>query len=203
MQLKQHDALLVVDMQRDFLPGGALPVPGGEAIIIPLNQYIQLFILKGLPIFFTRDWHPPEHCSFMEQGGPWPRHCVAGTSGTEFAEGLLVPNESFIISKAKRQDKEAYSAFACTDLATILRRQGIKRLFIGGLATDYCVLNTVLDALAAGLQVVLLEDAISAVNVHPGDEERALQRIREAGSGNVIASTSAASFRNGSDMLTG
>jgi len=175
------DALIIVDVQQDFLPGGALPVDGGDRIIPVLNRYIERFRRLGLPIVATRDWHPPNHCSFLTQGGPWPPHCVAGTPGARFSETLQLPQDTIIISKASDPEQEAYSGFQHTDLESRLRRMGVKRLFIGGLATDYCVLNTVREALARGFEVFLLTDAIRAVNASPGDEQKALQEMQRLG----------------------
>ena len=179
--LSPGDALLIVDVQNDFLPGGALAVPRGDTVIPALNRYLERFKSKGLPIYATRDWHPPNHCSFKGQGGLWPAHCVAESPGARFAEGLNLPPDTIIISKATTAEQEAYSGFAGTDLAECLRSAHVQRLFIGGLATDYCVLNTVEDALAAGSQVFLLVDAISAIDARPGDGERACEEMRLQG----------------------
>ncbi len=175
------DALLMVDVQRDFLPGGSLAVPGGDAVVPVLNRYLELARRHGLSVFASRDWHPADHCSFRSRGGPWPEHCVSGTAGAAFAPGLEIPADVTIISKAMQRDADAYSAFAGTGLARLLRDRGVKRLLVGGLATDYCVLNTVRDALREGFGVLLLEDAIRAVNVEPGDGERARTEMRRAG----------------------
>jgi len=170
----QGDALVVVDVQNDFLPGGSLAVPRGDEVIPVLNRYLAAFILRGLPIFATRDWHPPNHCSFQPYGGPWPPHCVAGSEGAALAPALELPASSILITlKGTQPEKDAYSAFDGTDLDARLRAQGVGRLFVGGLTTDYCVLCTVKDGLKAGYAVVLLQDAIRAVNVRPGDGERA------------------------------
>lgn len=179
--LQPHDALLVVDVQRDFLPGGSLAVPGGDAVVPVLDRYISLAQAYGVPVLATRDWHPPDHCSFTAQGGPWPPHCVAGTPGAAFARGLHLPGEAAVVSKAMRAAEEAYSAFAGTPLAQLLREKGVCRVLVGGLATDYCVLQTVRDALREGFAVVLLADAICAVEVHPGDGARALREMCDAG----------------------
>lgn len=183
VSLHALDALIVVDVQCDFLPGGALAVPQGDEVVPVLNRYIQLFAKVGLPIVFTRDWHPSDHCSFREQGGPWPSHCVAGTPGAAFAPGLDVPTDAWLVSKAIQTQPDAYSGFQGTDLADRLHRQGCKRLFIGGLATDYCVLETVRDALRKKFAVLLLEDAIRAVDVQPGDGMRAIESMIAAGAG--------------------
>ncbi len=175
------DALLVVDVQNDFLPGGSLAVPAGDAVIAPLNRVIEQFREAGLPIVATRDWHPPAYCSFQAQGGPWPPHCIAGSPGAAFAAGLRLPSDAVIIDKATAVDRDAYSGFEGTDLAARLRGAGVRRLFVGGLATDYCVLNTVRDALGEGLAVMLLGDAIRAVDVQPGDGDRAIAEMQSLG----------------------
>lgn len=177
----EGDALVVVDVQNDFLPGGALAVPEGDAVIGPLNHVLEIFHSRGLPIFATRDWHPENHCSFQPQGGPWPQHCVAGSDGAQFPPALALPAFTAIVSKATAAEKDAYSGFEDTPLAMQLMMYGTKRVLVGGLATDYCVLNTVKDAVKNGFQVVLLTDAIRAVNVQPGDGERALAEMRALG----------------------
>jgi nicotinamidase/pyrazinamidase len=179
--LRRGDALLVVDVQRDFLPGGSLAVTDGNAVIEPLNDYIRAFETRELPIFFTRDWHPANHCSFADAGGGWPVHCVQGTAGASFAKGLDVTSADPIISKGTDPSAEAYSAFSGTHLASLLQALGVHRVFIGGLATDYCVLETASDARTRGLDVVVLQDAIRAVNAQAGDEARALQRMQGLG----------------------
>jgi nicotinamidase/pyrazinamidase len=175
------DALIVVDVQNDFLPGGNLAVPHGDEVTPALNRYLALFEAKGLPIYFTRDWHPANHCSFRQQGGPWPPHCIAESFGAQFAPDLKRPAHATVISKATRADKDAYSGFEGTDLDARLKSQGVKRVFVGGLATDYCVLNTVRDARRHGYQVALLEDAVRAVNVHPDDGLKALEEMQGLG----------------------
>lgn len=174
------DALIVVDVQRDFLPGGSLAVPRGDEVVPVLNRYIRRF--RGIaPVVATRDWHPPDHCSFAEQGGPWPPHCVRGTAGAEFAPELELSEEAAIVSKATESERDAYSGFDGTELEDLLKRQGVERVSVGGLATDYCVLETVKDARKAGFEVLLLTDAIRAVGVEPGDEEAALAEMQAAG----------------------
>ena len=175
------DALIVVDVQRDFLPGGALAVPGGDAVVAPLNAWIERFAAADAPIRVTRDWHPVDHCSFKAQGGPWPPHCVAGTPGAEFAEGLRLPGRYQVISKATSQANDAYSDFEGTDLAAELRSHGVRRVWVGGLATEYCVRATVLDAIRNGFEAHVLVPAVRAIDVEPGDGQRALEEMRSAG----------------------
>ena len=178
---RQGDALILVDVQVCFVPGGTLGVPDGEAVIPLLNRYASLFQSRGLPVFATRDWHPPDHCSFAPQGGPWPPHCIAGSEDAAFAPGLELPDDVQVISKATEPGREAYSGFDGTDLAERLHAGGVKRIFVGGLATDYCVLNTVLDGLQAGFEVYLLRDAVRGVNATPGDDVRAIDKMQRAG----------------------
>ena len=175
------DALLVTDVQNDFLPGGSLAVAGGDRVIAPLNGWIARFRAAGLPIVATRDWHPPDHCSFASQGGVWPPHCIAGTPGAAFPAALALPGDALVISKAAGSEADAYSGFAGTRLHLELRAMGVRRLFVGGLTTDYCVLNTVLDARRLGYEVLMLADSTRAVNVQPGDGERALAAMIAAG----------------------
>lgn len=150
-------------------------------MIAPLNAWIRRFLQAHRPIIATRDWHPPDHCSFIPQGGPWPPHCVAGTEGAKFAPTLALPADAWVIAKATEKEREAYSGFAGTELDARLRAAGIERLLVGGLATDYCVKNTVLDALRLGYRVVVLRQAIRAVDVSPGDGARALAEMQAAG----------------------
>jgi nicotinamidase/pyrazinamidase len=174
IQLTPKDALVIVDVQNDFLPDGRLGVADGDAVIPTLNHVIAQFIARARPVYATRDWHPLQHISFTAQGGIWPTHCVANTWGAAFPSALNLPPSARIISKATTPGQDAYSGFEGTDLARQLRAQGVERLFIGGLATDYCVLNTVKDALAHGFHVMLMLDAIQAVNLKPGDGEAAI-----------------------------
>ena len=180
-QARPGDALLIVDVQSDFLPGGALAVSRGDEVVAVLNRYIDAFEAKDLPVYATRDWHPERHCSFHARGGPWPPHCVAGTRGAEFAAALQLMPSTVVLSKATAPDEDAYSGFQGTDLDSRLRAAGIHRVFIGGLATDYCVLNTVRDALRLGYAVFLLTDAIRAVDVQPGDGLRAEEEMTRLG----------------------
>ncbi|MCC6545507.1 MAG: isochorismatase family protein [Nitrospirae bacterium] len=179
--LQPGDSLIIVDVQNDFLPGGSLAVPHGDAVVPVLNRYITAFTARALPVYVTRDWHPVNHCSFKAQGGPWPPHCIAETSGAQFAGNLKYPTGTIVISKATAPDKDAYSGFDGTDLDARLCEQTIKRLFVGGLATDYCVLNTVRDARRLGYEVYLLADAIRAVNVKPDDGRQAEEEMDRLG----------------------
>lgn len=180
-QPDERSALLVVDVQNDFCPGGALGVPKGDAILPRVNEYIRFFYEQGARVIASRDWHPPGHCSFKEQGGPWPVHCVQGSWGGQFHPHLVLAPETVIISKATDPKREAYSAFEGTPLAERLREWGVQTVFIAGLATDYCVRNSVLDARKLGLQIVVLEDAICGIDVTPGDCDKAIREMREAG----------------------
>lgn len=181
IQLTPGDALLVIDMQLDFLPGGKLGVPNGDQVIAPINRLMQLFGAQGLPVVASRDWHPENHCSFSARGGPWPPHCVAGTEGAEFAPQLHLPIDAVVVSKADTADTDAYSAFKGTGLAAQLRKRGVRRVVVCGLATDYCVLNTVIDARDNGFEVIVVPEAMRAVDVVPGDGDRALARMAELG----------------------
>lgn len=179
--LGQGDALLIVDLQDDFLPGGRLGVPQGDQVIPPINALIALYRAQRLPIYASRDWHPPEHCSFIAQGGPWPPHCVADSAGARFARDLDLPGDAIIVSKADTAEIDAYSAFSATGLAGEMGTRGIRRVAVCGLATDYCVLNTVLDGVKAGFEILLLPEAIRAVDVAPGDGDHAVARMLRAG----------------------
>ena len=172
------DALIVVDVQRDFCPGGALAVPDGDAVVPVINR-----LLKGADWFSvaTRDWHPPDHCSFKAQGGIWPPHCVAGPDGASFHPDLDAERIRHVASKATTKEAEAYSGFQDTDLAALLGSRGIRRTFVCGLATDYCVKATALDARRAGLDVVVIGDAVRGVEVHPGDCAKAVAEMTAAG----------------------
>lgn len=181
VRLLAGDALILVDVQLDFLPGGSLAVPHGDEVVPALNHYIAVFRRLTFPVVATRDWHPPDHCSFQAQGGPWPPHCVAGSDGARFASLLDLPCETRIVSKATARDKDAYSGFEGTDLDDWLKGTGVRRVFVGGLATDYCVLNTVRDALRLGYETYLMQDAVRAVDVAAGDGERAIAEMRSLG----------------------
>ena len=181
MRIDRDTALLVVDIQNDFCAGGALPVPEGDRVVPVINRYIDLFMDRGGHVFFTRDWHPRNHISFKERGGPWPPHCVQGTEGAAFHKDLKFPSGAPVISTADREDSEAYSGFSGTDLAARLRDLGVKTVLVGGLATDYCVKHTVFDAVKEGFETYFLQDASRGVEVSPGDTSKAVQEMKAAG----------------------
>jgi nicotinamidase/pyrazinamidase len=156
LNITSSDALIIADVQKDFLPGGALGIKDGDQIIPVLNEYITIFKEANAKVVASRDWHPSNHVSFQAQGGQWPPHCVQDTEGAQFSPNLKLPDIVTIVSKATDPNKEAYSVFDGTGLANQLISQGITRIFIGGLATDYCIVNSVLDAKKAGLDAVVL-----------------------------------------------
>jgi nicotinamidase/pyrazinamidase len=181
-----REALIVVDVQNDFCPGGALPVPNGDAVVPVLNDYLARADSAGMPIYASRDWHPPRTTHFSDYGGPWPAHCVQDTPGARFHPDLRLPPGTRILTKGTSDHDDGYSAFEGklpdgTTLAELLRSAGIQRVYVGGLATDYCVRATVLDARKVGLDVVWLGDASLPVDVHPGDGERARDEMIAAG----------------------
>jgi nicotinamidase/pyrazinamidase len=184
--MQAKDALIIVDVQNDFCPGGALAVSSGDEVIPVLNRVIERFSDAGLPIFATRDWHPQKTSHFSAYGGLWPAHCVQGTRGAEFHANLELKNDIVVISKGMAPDEDSYSGFQARDLsgarlAELLRRKAIERIIVGGLATDYCVKHTVLDGLKEGFKVLLLADAIRAVNLKPDDGELAIAEMVSAG----------------------
>jgi nicotinamidase-related amidase/vacuolar-type H+-ATPase subunit E/Vma4 len=181
IRIDNKSGLIVVDVQKDFTPGGALAVPEGDKIIPTINKYIEEFKKAGGKVFATRDWHPENHISFKERGGPWPPHCVQNTEGAEFHPDLKLPEDVEVVSKAYEPDKDAYSGFEGTDLEERLRRYGVERVFVCGLATDYCVKNTVLDAVSGGFETFLLTDAIKGIDANPGDSERAIEEMKQKG----------------------
>jgi nicotinamidase/pyrazinamidase len=178
----------VVDVQRDFCPGGALAVKHGDKVVPKLNRVIRAFTRASLPVFFTRDWHPLNHMSFKGQGGIWPPHCVKGTPGAEFHSRLKVPRGAVVVSKGTETGMEAYSGFQGTDLEKLLKETGVREVFLGGLATDYCVKETSLDALDAGLKVKVLEDCVRGVNLCKNDSELALREVVARGARLVTSS---------------
>jgi nicotinamidase/pyrazinamidase len=172
-------ALLIVDFQNDFTPGGALAVPEGDTIATRINALAASGDYDL--VVATRDWHPADHSSFAAQGGPWPVHCVAGTQGAQLHPDLARAPIDVIVDKGQEVDREGYSGFEGTDLEQLLRERGITQVTIVGLATDYCVKNTALDALRAGFQVTVDTTAVRGVEVQPGDSEHALEEVRAAG----------------------
>ena len=184
--METRKALVIVDVQNDFCPGGALAVRDGDRVVPVLNKYIEKFAQAGMPIFFTRDWHPPRTSHFNTDGGSWPPHCVQGSKGAEFHPELQLGSDTVVLSKGMAVDKDSYSGFDAVDscglsLGDVLRQSGIKRIYVGGLATDYCVKQTVLDGLKRGFQVVLLQDGIGGVNLQAEDSDRAIEIMVKAG----------------------
>jgi nicotinamidase/pyrazinamidase len=184
--MEPNAALILVDVQNDFCPGGALAVKDGDQIVPVLNRYIKKFAEAGLPIVATRDWHPENTRHFVSGGGIWPRHCVQGTEGANFPRQLAIDSHVIVVSKGESPDADSYSGFdavTCdkTRLGDFLHARGIRRLYVGGLATDYCVKHTVLDGLKAGFEVVILEGAIRGVNLQPDDSKHAMEEMLRAG----------------------
>ena len=184
--MQQGDALLVVDVQNDFCAGGSLEVPGGDEVVPVLNEYARRFHAEGLPVIATRDWHPAQTRHFTTGGGSWPPHCVQGTPGAEFHPDLKLPEGTVIVSAGMSPEEDGYSAFEGVaedgrPVGELLRDLGVRRLFVGGLATDYCVRASAVDAAQQGFQVVILTDAMRGVEVQPGDTARALEEMRAAG----------------------
>ncbi|GIX17602.1 MAG: nicotinamidase [Rhodothalassiaceae bacterium] len=161
-------ALIVVDVQRDFCPGGALPVPEGDAVVPVLNRWIAAAEEAGALLVFSRDWHPRGHPSFAAEGGPWPEHCLQDTPGAAFHPALRVPETAHLVSKGTRFDKDQYSAFDETGLAALLAKRGIRRVLIGGLARDVCVKATALDAVGAGFETWLISEGARALGPESG-----------------------------------
>jgi nicotinamidase/pyrazinamidase len=183
---EERSALLIVDVQNDFCTGGALAVPGSERVVAALNRRIADAASAGEPVFASRDWHPRVTTHFAPYGGTWPVHCVAGSRGADFHPGLHLPPGTIVISKGQSPESHGYSAFEGrtdegTRLGDVLRARGVTHLYVGGLATDYCVKQSVLDALAQGFRVTVLGDSISGVDVQPGDSGRAIEEMRGRG----------------------
>lgn len=179
-------ALLIIDVQNDFCPGGSLAVPEGDQVVPVLNAYSALFAAQGLPVFASRDWHPAVTSHFAAFGGAWPQHCIQDTEGAAFHPELRLPPGTIVLSKGLDPQRDDYSAFgAVTEegigFADRLARIGVTTLFAGGLATDYCVKETVLEGLDLGFTMVLLKDAIRGVDSTPGDSERAIAAMTAAG----------------------
>ncbi len=183
---ERDSALLIVDVQNDFCTGGALAVPESERVVAALNRYISHAAAGGLPIYASRDWHPANTSHFADHGGTWPVHCVENTHGARFHRDLRLPSNAIVVTKGVDPDRHGYSAFEGhtadgPGLAEDLRQRGVTHVYVGGLATDYCVRQTALDALAHGLRVTVLEDAIAGVDLKAGDSARALHELREKG----------------------
>ena len=181
VELTKNDALIVVDVQNDFCPGGALAVASGGAVAATMTRVAKAFAAKGAKVLATQDWHPAVHSSFNDQGGQWPRHCVQGTKGAELHPALSLPKGTHIVKKGASPDKDAYSGFVDSDLEARIKKANVRRVFVGGLATDYCVLNTVVDALGLGFETYVLTDAVGAVDVEPNDGLRALHLMESSG----------------------
>jgi len=181
MSNAKKKALIVVDVQNDFCPGGSLAVTDGDKVVAPLNKLMNDFLDRGDPVFKTRDWHTARTKHFATYGGTWPVHCVAGTYGAEFHPDLLDDPRITIISKGIDESADGYSGFDGTDLARLLREEEVEQVWVGGLATDYCVKHTVLDALHEGFEVKALADDMRAVNLAPNDGAKAIEEMRNAG----------------------
>lgn len=182
----EHSALLVVDVQRDFCPGGALPVPNGDKVVPALNRHLDRAAAHGVRIYASRDWHPRMTRHFKEYGGEWPPHCVQDTDGARFHPDLRLPPAAVVISKGQDPDSAGYSALEGRTadgrpFADDLREHRIDHLFVGGLATDYCVRSSVIDALRAGFRVTVLQDAVAGIDARPGDSDVALREMQDAG----------------------
>jgi nicotinamidase/pyrazinamidase len=171
------EALIVVDVQNDFCPGGALAVPDGDAVVEPINHLAE----QADYVVATRDWHPPDHGSFIERGGPWPVHCVQDSPGAELHPGLDAGRIDAVVDKGQASDRDGYSGFEATELDRLLREHDVDKLHVTGLALDYCVKATALDAKRAGYDVVVHRGATRAVEVQEGDGERAVEELRAAG----------------------
>jgi len=174
-------ALVVIDIQNDFCPGGALAVAEGDRVVEPTNRLIGHFRRHGAPIFYTRDWHPANHCSFKEFGGPWPVHCVQNSAGAQFHRDLDVPDDAAILNKAWQPDSEDFSGKSSSELFMRLVQAHVRRVVLAGLATEYCIKATAHDARAEGFEVIVITDAIRPVNVRPGDGQRALEDMLARG----------------------
>ncbi len=174
-------ALIVVDVQNDFCPGGSLAVAEGNEVVAPLNKLMKEFLDRGDPVYKTRDWHPEKTKHFSAYGGTWPVHCVQNTKGAEFHPDLLDDPRITVISKGFDERADGYSGFDGTQLAQLLREDDVKEIWVGGLATDYCVKQTVIDGVRDGFKVKALADAMRAVNVNPDDGRKAIEEMKAAG----------------------
>ncbi|MDP8923905.1 MAG: nicotinamidase [Chloroflexota bacterium] len=186
IQPEPDSALLIVDVQNDFCPGGSLAVDGGDEVIPILNEVARSFAEAGRPVIATRDWHPARTTHFKEFGGVWPVHCVMGTKGGEFHPALELPPEAVVVSKGMGEHEDSYSGFDAVhrdgrSLAQVLFETGSRRVYVGGLATDYCVKHSVLDGRKHGLEMIVLRDAVRGVDLQPGDSDRALAEMQVAG----------------------
>ena len=181
MGSEPRKALIVVDVQNDFCPGGSLAVAHGDEVVAPLNKLMKEFLDRGEPVYKTRDWHPPKAKHFAAYGGTWPVHCVQNTRGAEFHSDLLDDPRITVISKGFDESADGYSGFDGTPLAQSLRDEGVEEVWVGGLATDYCVKETVLDARKEGFKVKALADTMRPVNVNPADGGKALEEMSAAG----------------------
>jgi len=177
--LRSGDALLIVDVQRDFFPGGALPVPESDEVVPVLNRWMEVARRQGVPIFASRDWHPSDHSSFEEHGGPLPPHCIRDSEGARFHPGLALPADVVVVDKGSDRDRDALSAFSATGLKGRLRDYGVRRVWIGGLPLDVCVHATALDALGDGFEVCILADGTRALDVESA--RRRLQELESLG----------------------
>jgi nicotinamidase/pyrazinamidase len=178
-QIQKGDGLLVIDVQKDFCPGGLLAVDGGDQVVAPLNRWIGHARERGGRIYASRDWHPLGHVSFQEQGGKWPPHCIQDSEGARFHAELMLPLDIVKITKGVRFDQDQNSVFDQTGFAAQLRQDSVKRLWIGGLAEDVCVLASVLDALKEGFKVFLLKAATRPVS--PKDGQEAVEAMKRLG----------------------
>ncbi|MEI6206016.1 MAG: nicotinamidase [Desulfuromonadales bacterium] len=184
--MKKDAALLIVDVQNDFCPDGALAIPGGDRVVEPLNRIAERFAAAGLPVIATRDWHPAVTGHFREFGGTWPPHCVQGSPGAGFHPSLRLPEKTIVVSKGHDPDKDSYSAFDGesadgVSLGEILVTLHVRHLYVGGLATDFCIRSSAVDARKTGLEVTVLTDAIAGVDLTEGDSDRALDEMGNAG----------------------
>ncbi len=180
-------ALIVVDIQRDFCPGGALPVADGDKIIPAVNELIRAFESGGLPVFLTRDWHPKNHVSFKAYGGVWPPHCVQNTPGASFHPSLAIPSDAEVVDKGTLRTDDTYSNFQGTDLAQKLHNLRVERIYVVGLATDYCVMNTVVDGVARGFETYVITDCVRGVNVKPTDSATAMRTMVSRGARQITS----------------
>ena len=186
ISLDERSALVIVDIQLDFCAGGAIPVPNGDSVVPVLNKYLKLFLSAGALIVATRDWHPANHSSFKSNGGVWPAHCVMNTKGARFHPDLSLPRDIIVVSKGEFPDDSSYSNFERTSLLSNLRDRKTENVYIGGLATDYCVRATVIDSVKLGFTTYLLSDASRGVDVNHGDSMRAISEMVKLGATEIV-----------------